>query len=80
MNAPANPLKIGDKVIFSPNAHAIGWSWSSFERLHIEPGDVGIVTQIVGNIIYIDEGRGGFHWGTFRRATWLALLWHRVKH
>jgi len=63
-----NPFKIGDKVVFSPTEHDIGWTWSSFDRLKIHPGDVGIVTRIENGIIYIDDGRGGFYWETFKPA------------
>jgi len=38
-----NPFKVGDKVVFSPSEHAIGWGWSSFDRLRIHPGDVGAI-------------------------------------
>src|SRR5271155_4782783 len=70
MNNRENPFKIGDKVIFSPAEHTIGWSWSSFDRLRIHPGDIGVVTQITeGAYLYLDDGRGGFHWGCFKKVT-----------
>jgi hypothetical protein len=69
MNAPENPFRIGDEVVFSPTAHDVGWSWPTFKRLLIKPGDSGIVTEIAGDIIYIDDGRGGIHWRAFKRAT-----------
>jgi hypothetical protein len=63
-----NPFKIGDRVIFDPDARTIGWTWSSFDRLRIHPGDVGLVTKIVDDCIAIDDDRGGFHWECFKRA------------
>jgi len=68
MNNPGNPFKIGDRVVFSPSEHDIGWTWSSFKRLRIQPGDAGIVTKIVDGDIFIDDGRGGFAWQCFRPA------------
>jgi hypothetical protein len=66
----ANPFKIGDRVEFAPNAQAYGWSWSSFKRLRIEPGDIGVVTRIEKDAyIYLDDDRGGFHWQCFKRAS-----------
>lgn len=62
----SNPFKIGDRVIFSPNEHAIGWAWSSFDRLRLKPGDEGIVTRIENESLLIDDERGGFHWECFR--------------
>jgi hypothetical protein len=64
-----NPFKVGDKVVFSPSEHDIGWTWSSFDRLRIHPGDVGTVTKIVNDIIYIEDERGGFHWECYKKAT-----------
>jgi hypothetical protein len=69
MNRPRNPFKIGDKVVFRPDDHAIGWAWSSFDRLKIQPGDVGIVTKIVNDALYIDDDRGGFSWECFKPAA-----------
>jgi hypothetical protein len=67
--SPANPFKIGDRVVFAPDERAIGWSWSSFDRLRIHPGDEGVVTKILqDNYIYIDDDRGGFHWQCFKFA------------
>lgn len=63
------PFKVGDRVVFSPNERAIGWSWSSFERLRIKPGDTGVVTRINNDAyVYIDDDRGGFSWDCFTRA------------
>ena len=70
MNNQENPFKIGDTVIFSPDEHTIGWSWPSFDRLSIHPGDIGVVTQITeGAYLYLDDGRGGFHWECFKKVT-----------
>jgi small-conductance mechanosensitive channel len=62
-----NPFKVGDTVEFAPDERTIGWTWSSFDRLRIHPGDKGIVTKIVGRCIFIDDGRGGFDWECFRK-------------
>lgn len=61
-----NPFKIGDRVIFDPDARTVGWTWASFDRLRIHPGDVGIVTKIVDDMVLIDDDRGGFHWECFK--------------
>ncbi len=66
MNDRRNPFKLGDKVIFSPDARAIGWTYSSFDRLRIQPGDVGVVTKIDEDVVFIDDGRGGFSWECFK--------------
>jgi hypothetical protein len=68
MSRPENPFRIGDMVVFAPDEHAVGWAWSSFERLRIKPGDVGVVTKIVDDALFIDDGRGGFHWECFKPA------------
>lgn len=68
MSNPENPFKIGDRVVFSPDERTIGWTWSSFDRLRIKPGDVGVVTKIVDDALFIDDERGGFHWECFKRA------------
>jgi hypothetical protein len=62
------PFKIGDRVRFAPNAHSFGWAWSSFDRLRLHPGDIGIVTRIESDALLIDDDRGGFHWECFERA------------
>ena len=62
-----NPFKIGDRVVFDPDERTIGWTYSSFDRLRIHPGDVGIVTKIVDDLIFIDDNRGGFAWDCFKR-------------
>jgi hypothetical protein len=70
MNNRENPFKIGDRVIFSPDKHTIGWSWSSCDRLRIHPGDIGVVTQTTeGAYLYLDDRRGGFHWEYFKKVT-----------
>ena len=66
---PENPFKIGDRVVFQPDERTIGWMWPTFERFRLKPGDVGLITQITGGHIYLDDGRGGFHWECFKRAT-----------
>jgi len=63
-----NPFKIGDRVVFAPNEHAIGWAWSGFDRLRLKPGDEGIVTRIENDSLMIDDERGGFHWKCFKLA------------
>jgi hypothetical protein len=63
-----NPFKIGERVAFVPNERVVGWSYPTFERLRLKPGDVGIITRIEeGAYIYLDDGRGGFHWECFKR-------------
>ncbi len=65
-----NPFKIGDRVTFIPDDHAVGWSWSSFDRLRLKPGDTGIVTRIgKGMYLYLDDDCGGFHWECFKKAS-----------
>ncbi len=66
MDRQENPFRVGDRVVFDPNEHTIGWSWSSFDRLRIHPGDVGVVTKIVDDYLYIDDDRGGFSWECFK--------------
>jgi hypothetical protein len=64
-----SPFKVGDRLVFSPNERTVGWIWSSFKRVRLKPGDVGVVTQIKDGVyIYLDDGRGGFHWECFKRA------------
>jgi hypothetical protein len=65
----ANPFKIGDRVTFDPNDHAIGWAWPSFDQLRLKPGDTGIVTRIEKEAyLYLDDDRGGFSWECFKKA------------
>jgi len=47
----------------------IGWTWSSFDRLRIKPRDVGVVTKIVEDALFIDDERGGFHWECFKDVS-----------
>jgi hypothetical protein len=64
-----NPFNLGDRVRFSPDEHAIGWSWPSFERLRLKPGDIGLVTRIDKDLyLYLDDERGGFHWECFEEV------------
>jgi hypothetical protein len=67
MNADLkNPFRIGDRVSFQPDERTIGWCYSSFDRLRLNPGDVGIVTRIGDEqYLYLDDERGGFHWESF---------------
>jgi hypothetical protein len=65
-----SPFKIGDTVVFSPDERTVGWEWPTFERVRLKSGDVGVVTQIdKGIYLYLDDGRGGFHWECFKKAT-----------
>jgi len=65
--AQPNSFKLGDRVIFAPSEHTIGWSWSSFGKFRLKPGDIGIITRIdKGMYLYLDDGRGGFHWENFK--------------
>jgi hypothetical protein len=64
-----NPFKVGDQVRCEPSDHATGWSWPTFERVRLNPGDTGIVTRIrEENYLYIDDERGGFHWECFKKV------------
>ena len=68
-NQVMNPFKIGDKVVFAPNEHTVGWSWPTFERIRLKPGDVGIITRIEReNYIYLEDEKGGFHWECFKHT------------
>ncbi len=63
------PFKNGDRVRFAPDEHAYGWTWPSFERMRMQPGDCGIITRIEKNAyLYLDDDRGGLHWECFERA------------
>jgi hypothetical protein len=62
------PFKIGDRVRFVPNPHAFGWTWSSFDRMRLHPGDSGTVTRIENGCLILDADRGGIHWECFERA------------
>ena len=64
------PFKIGQRVVFKPNEHASGWSQHSFERLRLNPGDIGVITRIdEGKYLFLNDDRGGFHWECFADAT-----------
>jgi hypothetical protein len=66
-----SPFKIGDRLIFSPDERTVGWIGPTFEKVHLKPGDSGVVTRIKdGMYIYLDNERGGFHWECFKRANW----------
>ena len=40
------PFRVGDEVVFSPNEHAIGWSYPSFARIALSRGDTGVISRI----------------------------------
>ena len=63
-----NPFRVGDRVVFAPDAHTAGWIWSSYPSMRIWPGDVGVVTRIDRDIIWVDGDRGGIAWQTWKRA------------
>ena len=64
-----SPFKVGDRVVFAPDERTIGWSWPTFERVRLKPGDTGIVTRIEKEMyLYLDDDRGGFHWECFKRT------------
>jgi hypothetical protein len=69
-NTEPNPFKIGDKVVFDPNAHTYGWICNGLDKLRIHPGDTGIITRIEKEAyLYLDDDRGGLHWHSFKKAT-----------
>lgn len=62
------PFSVGERVTFIPDDHARGWSWATFERVRLHPGDVGTISRIdAGQYIFLDDERGGFHWQCFKR-------------
>jgi hypothetical protein len=64
-----NPFHIGEHVTFAPDDRTVGWAWSSFDRLRLQPGDSGTVTRIdQGVYLYLDDDRGGFHWECFKKT------------
>jgi len=66
----ANPFQVGELVTFAPDDRTVGWAWSSFDRLRLQPGDTGTVTRIdQGVYLYLDDDRGGFHWECFKKAA-----------
>ena len=65
-----NPFSIGDRVSFQPDERTIGWSYSSFDRLRLNPGEAGIITRISDDqYLYLDDDRGGVHWECFKAAA-----------
>jgi hypothetical protein len=65
-----NPFHIGERVTFTPDDRTVGWAWSSFDRLRLQPGDSGTVTRIdQGMYLYLDDDRGGFHWECFKKTA-----------
>jgi hypothetical protein len=66
VNDRGNPFKIGDRVVFAPDERTVGWTYSTFDRLRIHPGDEGTVTRIVDDMIFIDDDRAGFAWECFK--------------
>jgi len=63
------PFKLGQRVVFTPNQHAIGWTYPSFDRLRLKPGDAGTITRIENDdYLFLDDERGGFHWECFSPA------------
>jgi ATP-dependent exoDNAse (exonuclease V) alpha subunit len=70
MKRPENPFKIGDRVKFVPDERTTGWSYATFVRVRLKPGDIGTVTRIAeGQYLYLDDSRGGFHWQCFTEAS-----------
>jgi hypothetical protein len=64
------PFKLGQRVVFTPNDHAKGWSLHTFERVRLKPGDSGLITRIEkDSYIFLDDERGGFHWECFSAAN-----------
>ena len=64
-----SPFEIGDRVQFCPDERTAGWLWPIFDRMRLKPGDVGFVTKVDhGVYLYLDDGRGGFHWECFKKA------------
>jgi hypothetical protein len=66
----ANPFAVGQRVKFTPDERAQGWSWFGPET--IQPNDIGVISRITDrDYLYIkrDDGRevGGFHWECFNR-------------
>ncbi len=63
------PFKIGDRVRFCPDERTIGWTYATFDRVRLKPGDTGTVTRIEGGqYLFLDDERGGFHWECFAAA------------
>jgi hypothetical protein len=65
----ACPFKVGDRVVFAPDARTKGWHGESFDRLGVHEGDIGVIARIEdGQYIWLEGDRGGFHWQCFQRA------------
>ena len=68
MTPNQNPFSVGDRVAFVPDDRTIGWTWSSFDRLRLHPGDEGMVSKIEGDFVFVDDDRGGFHFECFEKV------------
>lgn len=68
VNAANNPFHVGDEVVFAPDERTTGWIYPSFDSMRIHPGDIGTVSKIVRDAIYIDDNRGGISWQCFKKA------------
>jgi len=64
-----NPFHVGDEVVFAPDDRTIGWIWPSLDSLRIHPGDYGIVTEVLDDLIFIEDGRGGISWHCWKVAS-----------
>jgi ATP-dependent exoDNAse (exonuclease V) alpha subunit len=75
-----NPFQIGDKVVFAPNDHALGWSCMSLDKFRIYPGDAGTISKISDDsYLYIEDDRGGFHWECWQPWSEAAELKHMER-
>jgi len=64
------PFKVGDRVIFAPDARTKGWQGETFERYGVHEGGIGVIVRIEdGQYIWLEGDRGGFHWQCFKKAT-----------
>jgi hypothetical protein len=62
------PFAEGERVVFVPDDHAIGWYQHAFERWGIFPGYVGAVTRVEGDQVELDgKGDCAMHWSQFKR-------------
>jgi len=61
------PFKIGDVVRFTPDERTVGW-YQTGGFFGLEIGEVGPITRIDGNCVYLSDDRGGFHWTLFQRV------------
>ena len=63
------PFKIGDRVVFSPSEHTVGWYQHAWDKFRLKPGDFGTITRIdQGVYVYLDDDRGGFFWSEYKLA------------